>query len=54
MVTGIAMSGTLVSRIGRHFGNPREAKRVLPRREESARMVSDLLFSPNSALIGFF
>ena len=42
---GIAMSGALVNKIGRHFGNLREAKRVLPKQEESARMVSDLSFS---------
>ena len=47
---GITMSGTLVSKTGKHFGNVREAKRVLPRRGELARMVSDLLFSPNSML----
>lgn len=51
---GITMSGALVSKIGRHFGNIREAKRVLPRREESAQTVSDLLFTLNSTLIAFF
>jgi hypothetical protein len=51
MVVGITMSGALVSKIGRHFGNLWEAKRVLPRREKLARTVGDLLFSPNSALI---
>ena len=51
---GITKSGALVSKIGRHFGNLKEAKRVLPSREESARTVSDLLFSPNSTLIASF
>ena len=50
----ITMYGALVSKIGRHFGNLREAKRVLPRREESAQTVSDLLFFPNSTLIASF
>jgi len=40
------MSGVLVRRIGRRFGNLREAKRVSPRQEKSARMVSDLLLLP--------
>lgn len=42
---GIAMFGALVSKIGRHFGNLREAKGVLPKQEKSARTVSDLSFS---------
>lgn len=42
---GIAMFGALVSKIGRHFGNLREAKGALPKQEKSARTVSDLSFS---------
>ena len=42
----ITMSGVLVKGIGSHFGNLRAAKKILPRREKSARMVVTLtLFS---------
>ena len=39
---GITMSGVLVKRIGRHFGNLKEARRVLSKQEELAQTVSDL------------
>ena len=39
---GITMSGVLVKKIGRRFGNLREVKRVLQRQGRLARTVSDL------------